>query len=677
MKKRLSIQKNKSQIWIIALLIAFVTCLFYLPTINNEFVNWDDSLAIIENPMIRSFSFSSIHEMATSFLTGNWIPLTWLSFALDYSIGKLNPAIYHGHNLLLHLTNTVLVFFLSLNILKLVSQKDTLLGKKLFSFSEEKYKEWKSVEPATIASAITALLFGLHPIHVESVAWATERKDLLFCAFFFGSLLIYLNNVNSKNPKKWKWIACLVFFALSLLSKPMGVTLPLILFLLDVWPLKRFQKEGFLKLFYEKIPFFILSILFSIIALFAQSHAGAVQDIDVVPLSFRIMNAFHSLVFYIWKMIIPINLVPFYPLLHGSILTIQYFLACCLVFFVSLTCYYYREKKTYLWVSWLFYVITLLPVIGLLQVGAQAAADRYTYLPSLSILLLFSTSFVIFLSHHRKVLLSSSLFLIFILGWATIEQIELWKNSITLWEKTKSLYPNQSIIIHANMGNAYRQFGHLDKALEEYNQALALYPHPLIYEGRGNVLLDKGHVDEAIQDFQYAIGMQPNEASFYRNLWFAYDKKGAHDLALVEIQEAIRQKPLFHEAYNSFGITLGKKGDFAKSLAAFHKALEIEEGNDTYLINLATTYQRSGQLDEAIAWYKKGLQYSKNPICFINLAHTYLLKGMIPEMIQTLEAGARMHPTNKEIFYKLGLAYEKIGQLDLAQRNYAIVKQMK
>lgn len=228
------------QPWMFAGVIAIITILFYLPSINNGFVNWDDVEAITENPHIRFLNFK---WMFTTFHTGNWIPLTWFSFALDYAFGKLDPRVYHFHNLLLHVINTVLVFFLSLKILKLVVST--------------KSKD-DSSRSCLWTAALTALLFALHPIHAESVAWITERKDLLCGMFFFASLLVYLDYISSDKGKTGKWWLCLGFFALALLSKPMAITLPFVLLLLDIWPLHRLNWPQIL---WEKAPFFYCQFL--------------------------------------------------------------------------------------------------------------------------------------------------------------------------------------------------------------------------------------------------------------------------------------------------------------------------------------------------------------------------------------------------------------------------------
>lgn len=673
-----SLEPIECPLWAIALFIAIITALFYLPVVNNGFVNWDDNSAITENHHLRLLNLSSFYWMFTSFHTGNWTPLTWLSLALDYTIGRLDPRVYHLHNLLLHIINTLLVFFLSFKILKLAERNEDEQN-KLSLFSQKTSEGWASkLTPTIWAAALTACLFGLHPIHVESVVWAAERKGLLCSSFFFASLLSYLDNVTSDQKKLWKWMVCLGLFTLSLLSKPMAITLPLILLLLDFWPLNRLNTH-FYKVLLEKIPFFILSLAITVVTIIAQAKATAIADSSRLPIDFRIMNAFHSLIFYIGKILVPVDLLPMYPIGHQgkNAFSTANIIALLLVIAISIMCYYlYRKRKPYLAVAWIYYVITLIPVLGIIQFGYQAAADRYTYLPSWSLFLLLSAYLVILLSHHRAVLIGFSIVIMTTLGFATMRQITIWKDSINLWGGVVKAFPNSSSVIHANMASAYKQFGRLEEALWEYEQALALnQPQADLYNGKGSVLLDKGFVDESIQEFLQASALDPNYAAPHRNLWVAYEKKGLYDLAMAEIFEALRICPDYADSYNHLGISYGRKTLFKESIEAFKKALSIEPDNSMYIINLATTYQRHGQLEKAIAWYKKGLSLnSKEPIYFLNLANTYLAQKKPVEAIEALQAISLLQPLGSTIFNKLGEAYEMLGQQELASKNYEKAK---
>ena len=301
--------------WTIGLLPVLLTSFFYLPVLKNNFVNWDDAEVIQENIHIRYLNLDSLHWMFTTFLSGNWIPLTWLSFAVDYRLGGLNPLIYHLDNLVLHGLNTLVVFFLSLKLLGRMPRQETFgAGQGILN--------WK-----WMAAFLTAILFGLHPIHTKSVAWATERKDLLSGFFFFTSLWVYLDY--AANKKNSSYLICLGLFLLALLSKPMAVTLPLVLLLLDFYPLERLSGQ-WTKRVLEKIPFWAASLLSGWITIIAQSQSKAFSAMDKLPMLFRISNAFHSVDFYLAKMFIPLDLAAFYPLPPDqNIFSIPYLASDC------------------------------------------------------------------------------------------------------------------------------------------------------------------------------------------------------------------------------------------------------------------------------------------------------------------------------------------------------------
>jgi hypothetical protein len=516
----------------LSLALFLAVFLSYLPVFHNGFVNWDDPEAIKENPLIRDFGLSSLQGMFSTFHTGNWIPLDWLSLALDYQIGGLNPVVYHLNNLLLHGFNTVLFFFLAYRILGLA---------------------WKNHDPAVqglskgrslAAASLAALLFGLHPIHVESVAWATERKDVLCGFFYLLSLGAYLRWAGAAEGRRAKAALCLAFFVLAVMAKPMAVTLPAAMLVLDVWPLGRLPAAWRTALL-EKIPFFLAALVFSALAVAAQAQWGALSPQGNLGLPFRAMNAFHSLAFYLGKMILPVHLLPYYPLVPGSgAFSLRNLGAALVVALVSWVCFSARRTRPYWGAAWLFYLAALAPVLGVLQVGDQAAADRYTYLPSLGPCLLLGTWAVLSL---RK-----NIFLVFLvclmaaggLGTLTWRQTGLWKDSVTLWESAAKAHPDDSQIIHSNLANAYRAAGRPDDAVAEYDRAIAIGPPKAFpHDGKGVALLDKGLAEEAIREFQAAVALDPQDLPAHRHLFLLYQKLGRNQEAEEEFQEAARLAP--------------------------------------------------------------------------------------------------------------------------------------
>ena len=515
---------KKTLYWNCALFPSLITFLFYLSSLNNDFVNWDDKAFIVDNPNIRSLNSQSLKWMFANHV--NWTPLTWLSLAADLWIGGINPKFFHFINIVLHSLNTLLVFWLCFQILR-IAQKN-----KVF-VSEDSVKSLEIYVPI-----LTALLFGLHPIHVESVAWAAERKDVLYAFFYISALIAYLKYASETDRKPLKLAVCFGLFLFSLMSKPMAVTLPLVLLILDYWPLQRFQ-SSFLKIAAEKVPFIIPALLVGLLTKISQESFISNLN-NSVDISLR-LNPFRSLFFYLWKMLLPINLVPFYPLPYSTddLYALTNVMAILLMIIVTYLCFHIRQKFPAVLASWLYYLATLLPVLGFIQVGSQAAADRYTYLCSLGPFLLFSVGIVI-LTQKRKVLFFLlCLTLVVLLGCGTIKQIGIWHNSETLWKSVLKVYPDESPIPYTNLGIYYMKAGRPEEALEELEKAVIIPPpYPQTNNALGAILLDQEKIDEAIQQFQQAVSLEPNYINAHENLAVAYERKGLHDAAWAEQQKA-------------------------------------------------------------------------------------------------------------------------------------------
>lgn len=582
-----SLQASSNQIpnwfWALLCLPILMTYLIYQKAIDFDFVNWDDPLYIQYNPYIREFSLSSIIWLLTHYYAGFWTPLTMISLSFDYLIGGLNPQVYHFHNIALHCINTALVYILSYRILTL---------------AEDKSSNGRIIErPITklFSAFMVAILFGLHPIHVESVAWATERKDLLYGLFFLASIITYIS-YNAQSPRRsWKYYLCLLFFFLSTASKPMSVTLPFVLILLDYWPLRRIHTH--LKyVFVEKMPFFAIVVLSSALAVISQYQAGTLAGFGNLSLSFRIMNAFHSIIFYLWKMILPFGLTTLYPVVYSRTYSVEYIGSAILVAAICYFVYKSRNKYPSLLTAWLYYMITLAPVLGIIQVGHQSAADRFTYLPSLGPFLIIAV-FMIRVFHKRQSILFVALSVImFFLGYRTNKQVNVWQNSITLWENTLKTIPRNSTVAYTNLADAYKTGGRLMDALREFERAILIgppttYPH----DGRGEILLSNGMVDDSIREFVAAISIDPNNNSPYCHLALAYKQKGLYTDALNSVKKAIQIDPYYSEAHNILGVIYNDLGRYNDSIKSFQRAMSLEpyHYNPTYLRNLVETCNKS------------------------------------------------------------------------------------
>lgn len=606
-------KRSMQLLWIIAILIFLLTLLVYTPTLKNDFVNWDDAQCIYENTHIRSLDFISLKWMIISFHGGNWHPLTWLSHALVYYFWGLNPTMHHLANVIVHACNTLLVFFLVLKIL-------TVSNIPFLIFTSN--RGTSSLSQIIIAGSITALLFGLHPLNVESVAWATERKGLLSVFFVLLSLLSYLTYISTIHKQRhliWLCIS-LLFFIFSLMSKPIAVTLPVTLLLLDIYPLKRtnLYPNRSLTVFLEKIPFFILSIASGIITIMAQRSSGALVNLQETNLTVRMLNALVTLIFYVEKLIWPSQLIPFYPF-NVNLFNIKSVVSGIIILAITGFSLEIARRGKPLWlIAWLFYVITLLPTLSIIQIGSHAAADRFTYLPRLSIFFLFGVgvSWVWMKAHLtnfkeliRGLLLVCVSVVMLLFSYLSIQQIRIWQNSEVLWTYVTSIFPKTASLAHMNLGFVYIEKGRLDEAIAEFKQSLASNPNNAeAYINLGVVYRRKGRLDEAISKYKKALAINPNLAEAYTNLGIAYGQKGLFDEAIAEFKQSLVLKPNYAKGHFNLGTAYSKKGMFDEAIAEYKKALTINPYYVKGYYKLGLDLESKGKLKEAISAYRKTIR---------------------------------------------------------------------
>jgi Flp pilus assembly protein TadD len=616
MNSKISLYKTK--VWLVALFIALITVLVYLPALQNGFVNLDDDGYVYKNHHIQSIDFKFFKWIFTTFLTANWHPLTWLSHAVDYAVWGLNPMGHHLTSIIFHGLNTFLVVIL---IIRLIDYAYLTLPPTI--------KGTHSI----IAGAVTGLLFGIHPIHVESVAWVSERKDVLYAFFFLLSILCYLKYTSSllKKQKNLNYSLCLLFFILSLMSKPMAVTLPAVLIILDFYPLGRLHlKSAFMSrrmVLIEKLPFLILSLASSVVTVIA--HQKVIIPFDINPLGKRLLIVILAPVFYLFKMLWPTNLAPIYPYPSKiSFLTIEYMGALILLVCITVFCIWSWKKQKAFLVIWGYYVVSLLPVLGIIRVGSQMAADRYTYLPSLGPFLWTGLAAVFVckgLENRQKNIPKSiklslsfaSIPIIIILTITTVNQIGLWKNPLTLWNHELKLFPH-SVIGYLARGLFYADSGQQQRAIQDFDKALMIYPDPDIYYARGVAYGNLGKHQQAIDDFNKTIKLVPNSKEAYHNRAkaylmlgnyqeailnfnkaieldpkseeFYYDRRLAYQLAIEDYSEAIQKNPKKIEPYIYRGFSFFMIGQFDQALEDFNKVIYLNP-------------------DLSIGYYNRGLFY--------------------------------------------------------------------
>jgi tetratricopeptide (TPR) repeat protein len=600
--------RKSKNLLIVSILVALITILVYLPALQNDFVNWDDGKYVYENPNIRSFGFNSLQWMLTTFHAGNWHPLTWLSHAIDYALWSLNPMGHHLMSVIFHGLNTFLVIILITHLINLTG------------------KDKHNQKTSLIAGAITGLLFGLHPLHVESVAWVSERKDVLYAFFFLLSIYMYIKYVSAEQGRKVLFYGlCLGFFILSLMSKPMAVTLPVVLIILDFFPLGRLDfKSGLIskrKVLMEKVPFFGLSLASSAITIMAQQVGGAIKSINSIGIEDRMLIALRGLVSYLYKMLWPKDLSPIYPYpTKISFFMFEYIASVIFILVITLFCIYSWKKQKF-WLSiWTYYLITLFPVLGIIQVGEQAAADRYTYLPSLGPFLLIGmgiarlTGRIIRKDHGLDF---RNLFAIFavaagalvLLAGLTINQTKVWKDSETLWKRNLKLYPDTSFQAYNNLGLVYKSQGLIDEAIRRYKTAIQMNPnYPPAYNNLGNIFLSQGQNDKAIENFRIAIKLNPKYSEVHYNLGLAYGSKGLVDKAVAHYMISIRLNPNFPHPYNNLAIIYLSHGLLDKAENNYKKAISLKPEWEIPHFNLGNLYERRGDTEKARREFEKVLK---------------------------------------------------------------------
>ncbi len=560
-------RSNKAKYYL-AGLIALITFAVYLHALQNNFVALDDDAYIFDNLHIRSFNLSFLRWAFLGFYASNWHPLTWMSHALDYALWGLNPLGHHLTNIILHAVNTFIVVILAMRL------------REALTWTTEQTKPAAFLHERTmlITGAVTGMLFGLHPLHVESVAWVAERKDLLCALFFLLSIMSYANYARCKEsggrgqgsgtgnqepgvgPKKIfinrHYLLSLVLFVLALMSKPMAVTLPAVLLILDWYPFNRiYSLKTFRSALVEKLPFIALSLMSSILTVLAQGAGRAIVPITFVPVPVRLLVAARSLIVYLWKMAVPVNLVPFYPYPeNASLLSGKYLLAVAGVVAITVTCLVLAKKQK-LWLSgWGYFVITLVPVIGIVQVGGQAMADRYTYLPSLGPFLLVGCAVAwLFdrMNASRKrwipaaniIVVAAIVLASCLMAYLTFQQIGVWKNSLVVLNYILDKEPHNSPQVYLYRGMALEKAGQPERALEDYDQAIALDPsYPDAYDNRGLLYQKKGQVDNAIKDFSRSILLDPSSGKAYFNLGVIYAETGLYGQAIENFSSSLTMR---------------------------------------------------------------------------------------------------------------------------------------
>ena len=565
----------------IGAVILFIIGLFaYSPSFNCEFTNWDDEVYVVENDMIYNLGSQNLKRIFTEPVSANYHPITMLSLAINYKFSKLQPAGYHITNVIVHLLNILLVFY--------------------FIF----YLSKKSL----IIAFVTAFIFGIHPMHVESVTWVAERKDVLYGFFFLLGSISYLRYVR-QGVRKFLWYTLLLFM-LSVLSKAMAVVFPLVLLLIDFWEGKDLKDKS---LWVEKIPFFLISIIFGILAIKVQSEGGAVGSFETFALHHRFMFAGYGFLMYLYKFIVPVGLSTYYPypnLDEGGFLPAFYYIAPLITALLLVAAFVLRNRFKWLFFGIGFYLVTVILVLQIMSVGQVVMADRYTYLPYIGIGLIVGYLLQMLWSNENIATglkyaffgMVGALFLWFTYG--TYERAKVWENSEVLWTNVIDQYPFVG----------------------------------LAYKNRGNFRARNGNPDEGLKDFDIALQLLPDDSAIYESL----------------------------------GNTWAGKGQVQKAIGYYNSAIEKDPEKSSAYLNRAIAYSQLGQYQYAFPDYEQALQMGQKQLSVLpNRAYAYLASGRFQESINDYEISIRLNPNNGSYYYFLSEAYRQIGNSTLADQNRA------
>ncbi len=647
---------------IAGLFLIMATLIVYAPVKDYQFIDLDDDVYVTHNPRVQDgLTWGNIVWALGTLEAGFWHPLTWWSHMLDCELFGLDPGGHHLTSLFLHTINAFLLFWL---------------------LQQATGAVWRSF--------LVGALFALHPLNVESVAWVAERKNVLSTLFWLLTIWAYVRYV--KKPGWKRYLQVISLFVLGLMAKPMLVTLPCVLLLLDYWPLGRLGsswselRQKYSKLLLEKVPLLSLAVASGLLAIQAQQELGALPSLQQFSFGVRLANAVTANMSYLSKMVWPTDLAVFYPHPQTSLSVGQIVLAILVVGTISLLVWFGTPSFPYLFVGWLWYLGTLSPVSGLIQVGQHAMADRYMYVPLIGLFILVVWGFTQWLDRWRvrkELWIGASACLLIGLSLSARSQLAHWQNSITLFEHTIRSTDNNDLI-HNNLGTALWERGENMKAIEQFSAALEIKPDSpqVLYnmglalktDGRldaatryfskaleinpklagalnnlGIILLAQGRLEEAIQRFSRALEIDPRMVPAHNNLGTALMGTGRVDEALLHFSEAVAISPGQPSAYNNLGAALDLLGRSEEAIYNYRRALELAPGSYRTQNNLGKIFKDNGNLDEAAGHFSRATELEPNfSDAYFNLALVRTDQGRIEEAIHLFRQVLKLNPEHTE-----------------------------
>jgi Tfp pilus assembly protein PilF len=638
--------------------LALTTFIVFLPALKAGFVNWDDDTNFLDNTNYRGLGAAQLQWMFTTFLMGHYIPFTWMTFGLDYVVWGMNPAGYHLTNILLHTANAVLFYFIALHLLRLSVPARPADGPSA----------------PILGSALATLLFAVHPLRAESVAWITERRDVLSGLFCLAAVLTYLQYCGvpdrqtgrTRNAPGWYW-ASLGFFALALLSKSMAMTLPAILLLLDAYPLRRLGGVGSgrrwlpsTSVLVEKLPFFLLSSAAAYTALVALDHTthvisgpGSIPStvevtVEVSPID-RVAISANALLFYLWKMAVPLRLSPDYHLPPPvGFETWPALISFAVVLLVTAVVIVGHRRWPALAAAWVGCIVMLSPVIWIPQI----AADRYTYLACAGWALLCGAGLASGWRYCQQCnidaritasLAGFALAVVAALGVLTWNQVRVWRDSETLWA-----------------------------------HAIAAWPSSRSYYKLGEVLAQRGDLAKAIENFEAALRINPRHTYAHTGLGFIFAIQGRLTEALEQFDDALRIAPRFATAHTGLGLVFARQGKLSEASDQFRRALEIDAGDAQAHTNLGLILKKQGQRGEAAAHFRQAAQADPNSEqAQYQWGLALAEEGKLSEATDHLRAAVRINPRSAEAHRSLAEVLMRQGQSDEAGEHFQEARRLR
>jgi len=662
-------------LWISLGLVA-ANVVVYAAVRRHGFVNFDDPRYVTENAIVAAgLTWRGVVWAFTAGYASNWHPLTWMSHMLDVQLYGMRAGGHHLTNVLLHIANTLLLF----------GALHRMTG-------------------AAGRSGFVAALFAVHPLHVESVAWVAERKDVLSTFFWMLTLWSYVSYV--RQPRWNRYVLVVVCFALGLLAKPMLVTLPFVLLLLDYWPLGRLtpdvaagparaagtpsapQLKVALPLLREKLPLLVLALASSIVTFIVQQRGGSVAALDAIPFLPRVENALTSYVGYIWKMVWPARLGAFYPF-PASFGPWQVIAAAAILIGASVVALRAARRHPYLPVGWFWYVGTLVPVIGLVQVGDQAMADRYTYVPLIGLFLIVAWGVPALVARwlpglsgierlQRIALATAAGLVIAALTIAARIQVQYWRNAIAIWEHTLQV-TGENAVARNSLGGFLIIVGRARDAVPHLVEAVRIAPDSAgAHNNLGAALIQQGNVSEAIPHFAKAARLWPEYGDAHHNLAVALDRQGHLDNAIHEMVEAVRIRPDQATWHCQLGEMLARQGKLDEAIAHYGEALRLQPRYADAHVGAGNALLRKGKIEEAIAHYSQALQ--SRPLleeAHNNLGVALMRQGKNSEAIARFAEAIRLKPDYADAHHNLAIAQVEQGQLDDAIREMSEAVQIR